>query len=85
MEKHDSIFAELGCVIASVPGGIDTRTAQHYIAGMCTGHLLDECGGHREQYHYHESASCLYNLSSPGHSALIGYAEDGKGIYGMYE
>lgn len=96
MQKHDSIFAELGCSNpnASVPGGIDTHTAEQHIAEVCgidlpqsdpwVG-LLDECGGHRDQYHYHERASCLYNRSSPGHSELIGFADDDTPIYGMYE
>jgi hypothetical protein len=46
--------------------------------------ILDGCGGHPErsgQYHYHDQAPCL---DDPGrdHSALIGYAFDGFGIFG---
>lgn len=48
------------------------------------------CGGHVTPpvgpgpvYHYHKAADCQ-NISSPGsHAPLIGYANDGFGIYGF--
>ena len=48
------------------------------------------CGGHVTPpvgpgpvYHYHKAADCV-NISSPGtHAPLIGYANDGFGIYGF--
>jgi hypothetical protein len=46
--------------------------------------ILDACGGHPErtgQYHYHDQAPCIEDAGS-GHSALIGYAFDGFGIFG---
>lgn len=46
----------------------------------------DKCQGHPQQsgvYHYHSISSCLPDDSTAGgHSALVGYALDGFGIYG---
>eukprot|EP01084_Bolivina_argentea_P033269 61560_1 len=54
-----------------------------------------KCGGHVTPpigqgplYHFHKASTCLmeYNASSTTtHSALIGYANDGFGIYGFYD
>jgi YHYH protein len=46
--------------------------------------VLDTCWGHPQQqgqYHYHTFSSCMKDTRS-GHSALLGYAIDGFGIYG---
>jgi hypothetical protein len=46
--------------------------------------IQDNCGGHPQQngqYHYHSFSPCLADAGT-GHSALIGYAFDGFGIYG---
>ncbi len=48
--------------------------------------IQDSCQGHPERrgtYHYHSITTCL-NKRDPGagHSALLGYALDGFGIYG---
>ena len=46
--------------------------------------LQDGCQGHPEirgQYHYHNLTSCIADPGT-GHSALVGYAFDGFGIYG---
>jgi hypothetical protein len=46
--------------------------------------IQDSCQGHPEHhgaYHYHNVTSCLEEKGS-GHSALVGYALDGFGIYG---
>ena len=46
----------------------------------------DACGGHPDQsstYHYHAITSCIADAPDAiGHSALMGYALDGFGIYG---
>jgi hypothetical protein len=47
--------------------------------------LLDECGGHTNEYHFHERLDCLYDATAAGHSPKIGTAMDGKGIYGKWE
>ena len=54
--------------------------------------LLDECGGHTHEYHFHENMSCLYAKSSGQHSPAIG-AEAARAVpdsqqfmlYGKYE
>lgn len=48
--------------------------------------VQDSCGGHPQeagQYHYHDLSTCLAAQDTgTGHSALVGYALDGFGIYG---
>ena len=48
--------------------------------------VQDRCDGHPESsgtYHYHSLSRCLTASESPGeHSALMGYAKDGFGLYG---
>jgi hypothetical protein len=49
--------------------------------------IQDQCNGHPErtgQYHYHDLSACLEEMGdSTEHSALVGYAFDGFGIYGF--
>lgn len=50
---------------------------------------LDHCQGHPErtgEYHYHNLSDCVeaYEETEGGHSALMGYALDGFGIYGHH-
>lgn len=76
----------------SVPGGVDTHTADHVIGHVCKKNIeiLDSCGGHAVPYHYHEKMSCLYTDTTSnssglaGHSTRIGTALDGNGIYGHH-
>jgi YHYH protein/Repeat of unknown function (DUF5648) len=48
--------------------------------------IQDRCDGHPEAsgaYHYHALSGCLKAVDVPGeHSALVGYAKDGFGLYG---
>ena len=48
----------------------------------------DMCQGHPQEsgvYHYHSISTCIGDKRLPdGHSALVGYALDGFGIYGRY-
>jgi len=49
--------------------------------------VQDECDGHPQItgfYHYHSLSDCIEDASTSGHSALVGYAFDGYGIYGYY-
>lgn len=49
--------------------------------------IQDSCQGHPERggaYHYHSVTTCL-EAQSKEHSALLGYAFDGFGIYGHYD
>jgi hypothetical protein len=48
--------------------------------------VQDGCDGHPQQngfYHYHTLSECIPD-SATGHSALMGYAFDGFGIFGYY-
>lgn len=48
--------------------------------------VQDSCQGHPQQtglYHYHSLSGCIEDTAA-GHSALMGYAFDGFGIYGYY-
>jgi hypothetical protein len=81
---------------AYVVGGIDTKTVLGMINKVCElslpytddgevyRDLLDECGGHTEEYHFHERLSCLYEATG-GHSTQVAVGLDGKGLYGKYE
>lgn len=47
--------------------------------------LQDDCQGHPQQngtYHYHSLSTCIDDPDNGGHSALVGYAFDGFGLYG---
>ena len=48
----------------------------------------DKCQGHPQEsgvYHYHSISTCIDDKRLPdGHSALVGYALEGFGIYGRY-
>lgn len=82
-----------------VAGGIDTHTAEQMMSYQCTitlprivddgssGYLslLDECGGHTREYHFHESMKCLYDGSSGAHSTKIGEGNKGGPLYGKWE
>ncbi len=51
--------------------------------------VQDRCGGHPQgmgQYHYHSWSACLDDGTGAGgdHSALVGYALDGYGVFGQY-
>lgn len=48
--------------------------------------VQDNCDGHPQVsgfYHYHNLSDCIQDTAT-GHSALVGYAFDGYGIYGYY-
>jgi hypothetical protein len=50
--------------------------------------VQDSCQGHPQEsgvYHYHWITTCIDDKRLPdGHSALVGYALDGFGIFGRY-
>jgi len=93
---QNSILAGLGCATGKgyVQGGIDTATASSVVARDCIGTtgslksgLIDSCGGHTSDYHFHESLSCCTSTSgTDGHSGQVGRAATGDGlIYGQWE
>lgn len=76
----------------SCASGLDLEVCEYKLIKDCGNQyvsyemLLDECGGHASPYHYHKDLRCNYNRSSIGpHSSLIGFALDGRGIYGLWE
>lgn len=77
--------------LGSCDAGVDLTACDsklHFECGGANvkhGMLLDDCGGHANPYHYHFDLACDYNKTALGHSALIGIALDGRGIYGQYE
>jgi len=85
--------------LGHVAGGIDTHTAEQMVASQCgiklprvegsgaQGYisLLDECGGHTREYHFHEKLSCLYDGSSGAHSPKVATVLDGKALHGKWE
>jgi hypothetical protein len=99
--QQDNIISNLGCTNPSdgyLDGGIDTYTAERMIAAACDVQLprweggqyismLDQCGGHTNDYHNHERLICLYDDAASGHSTKVGEAEDGAstGLYGKWE
>jgi len=96
--QQDNILRGLGCNTPSagyVEGGMDTKLAEQKVAYACGVtlprveggeyiSLLDECGGHTREYHFHERMSCLYSLSGT-HSAKIGELRNGQFLYGKWE
>ena len=49
--------------------------------------IQDKCQGHPQRqgaYHYHNLTSCQKDENNKMHSALLGYAFDGFGIFGKY-
>jgi len=99
--KQDSNIRGFGCTDPSdgyVAGGIDTYTAEQVVATACgitmprwDGDdyisMLDQCGGHTNDYHNHEKLICLYDDAAEGHSARVGEATDGSDtpLYGKWE
>lgn len=99
--QQDGVLRGLGCTepsVAYVQGGIDTFTTEQMIAHACGVTLpriengiyialLDECGGHTSEYHFHESLACLYDGNAPRHSPKVGEAEDTArtALYGKWE
>lgn len=77
-------------------GGIDVKTCEDGLLAACgaqntiTELFMDSCGGHANPYHYHSDLSCSYgdwmeSDNDDGHAPLLGFANDGFGLYGLYE
>lgn len=102
--QQDAILQGLGCKNPSngyVAGGIDTQTAEQIVAHGCGitlpryegatyVSLLDECGGHTMEYHFHEKMTCLWagRYGGSKHSSQIAAVENAPStqyLYGKYE
>lgn len=78
------VGGEVGIMLSGVPM-FNAFDAQGLDAGA--NEVQDNCDGHPQQqgvYHYHSLSDCSADTST-GHSALMGYAFDGFGIYGYYD
>ena len=78
-------FGEIGIL---VNGGYFFNALDSLGRDAVAHEIQDACDGHPEQsgaYHYHSVSTCLEKQSSrTSHSALMGYALDGFGIFGHY-
>jgi len=97
--QQDNNLKAFGCSDPSkgyIDGGADTGMFQDVLTHGCDIVLprwegdkyisiLDQCGGHTQDYHFHETLICLYDDAASGHSTKVGEALDGKSIYGKYE
>lgn len=68
-----------GVVIFSAFDAEGRDAVAHEVQDACDGH--PQAGGY---YHYHSMSDCVEDTSTSGHSALVGYAFDGYGIFGFY-
>ena len=89
-----------GCA-TNIEGGIDTHTAEQILAFDCNVSLprfdvegnryslLDACGGHTQEYHFHERLKCLYDSdNSSHHSPRVATYSSGDysiDLYGKWE
>jgi hypothetical protein len=80
---NDDIGFTLNGVVLAPPAPTDAILSNYTIAAF------DDCGGHvnpNAGYHYHASTGCTETVTqTDGHSALLGYALDGYGIYAMLD
>ena len=99
--RQANILQGLGCdpdINVDIAGGLDTHIAEQMIAYVCNitlpriengerKSLLDSCGGHTRDYHFHERLKCLYTATNgTGHSERIGTTNTkSQGIYGKWE
>ena len=82
-----SLSTDVGLTLNGVelaaPAPVDAILSAYTIAAF------DDCGGHvnpNAGYHYHAATGCTEaGLQDDGHAALMGYALDGYGIYGMLD
>ena len=85
------LAAEASClgrgVIGIMLSGVPLYNALDEMGRDAVAHeIQDSCEGHPQeegQYHYHSESDCFED-DEQGHSALLGYALDGFGIYGKY-
>lgn len=80
---RDDVGLSLNGVAIAPPAPVDAILGAYTIAAFddCAGHINPVAG-----YHYHGSAGCSEIVTEEdGHAALMGYALDGYGIYGMLD
>lgn len=87
LSTPDAINSDVGVSLNGIPLAAPAPVSN--ILGAYTIAAFDDCGGHINPvagYHYHGSVGCTESgVQSDGHAALLGYAMDGYGIYGMLD
>jgi len=96
-QQQDFVLAQMGCTTGKgyIQGGVDTELAERVVAKDCNVQLprtenglrislLDSCGGHTREYHFHERLKCLYEEKGT-HSTQVGQTTGGQPIYGKWE
>jgi len=78
---NTNVGVALNGVVLAAPAPVDAILGAYTIAAF------DDCAGHinlAAGYHYHGEAGCSQTqIQSDGHAAMMGYALDGFGIFGM--
>ncbi len=76
-----NVGVALNGVVLAAPAPVEAILGAYTIAAF------DDCAGHinlAAGYHYHGEAGCSQTqIQSDGHAAMMGYALDGFGIFGM--
>ena len=74
-------FALTGVAIYNALDAAGLDAAAHEVQDKCSGHPQM-----RGQYHYHDYSHCMTDAAGEGgqHSQLVGYANDGFGIFGLF-
>lgn len=84
LQTPECVGGEVGIMLTGIPlfNGFDAGSRD-----AAAHEIQDDCAGHPQvsgQYHYHGPSPCLKdNTATTEHSALVGYAFDGFGIYGL--
>ncbi len=84
LQTPECVGGEVGIMLTGIPlfNGFDAGSRD-----AAAHEIQDDCAGHPQvsgQYHYHGPSPCLNdNNAATEHSALVGYAFDGFGIYGL--
>jgi hypothetical protein len=73
-------FTLTGAALYNALDAMGRDAAAHEVQDACSGHPQG-----RGQYHYHSWSDCMSDSSAApdAHSALVGYALDGFGVFGM--
>ncbi len=84
LASAECVGGEVGIMLTGIPifNGFDADSRD-----AAAHEIQDDCAGHPQvsgQYHYHSPSKCLKDTpAATEHSALVGYAFDGFGIYGI--
>lgn len=84
LSTPECMGGESGVMLSGIPlfNGFDAGSRD-----AAAHELQDSCSGHPQvsgMYHYHSYSKCLTDKTAANeHSALVGYALDGFGIYGL--